>query len=400
MCVERIQTLLSSSQQQQQQQLVSNLCSVLDLILIGSESRILQDLLLNITPALLQSEEFCIESVSLCRSLILTGGTENQISSVLPQMMRVALDCLHQDDETLNNVVGLLGDLYNKVSVIMTPYTQRVETLLFTILSRDNSVELTNEVITALVEVILNSEGEDDDLRLKLTQHLLSPGLINSSTKQSVFPALSAVLQSKPSSPDISQLFSTHFDMIVSMIVESDGDDHRPQSIGLLGDLATHLPQAFQHTAKNNIDLIQNMISDARQSDDQKIQSLASWSAEQLRQVLNNNEACDMIDNNNEVEEEVFYNINVKFTNNQFITQNIETQNVTIKLPNKVQPLRTIECSNVQTTIRLSHPADQHDDAEDMGQAPHVSHHHTKRSARRAGIDEDAQQEKRWKFEF
>ena len=48
----------------------------------------------------------------------------------------------------------------------------------------------------------------------------------------------------------------------------------------------------------------------------------------------------------------VFYNVKVTVTNKQFITQNIETENVTIKLSPPVLP-PVIECSDVEATVKL-----------------------------------------------
>ena len=48
----------------------------------------------------------------------------------------------------------------------------------------------------------------------------------------------------------------------------------------------------------------------------------------------------------------VFYNVRVTVTNKQFITQNIETENVTIKLNTPSLP-PVIECTDVQATVKL-----------------------------------------------
>ena len=50
--------------------------------------------------------------------------------------------------------------------------------------------------------------------------------------------------------------------------------------------------------------------------------------------------------------DEVFYDVRVTVTNKQFITQNIETENVTIRLAPSVLP-PVIECSDVEATVKL-----------------------------------------------
>merc|ERR1712168_853785 len=65
--------------------------------------------------------------------------------------------------------------------------------------------------------------------------------------------------------------------------------------------------------------------------------------------------------------EDVFYSVKITVRNKQYITQNIETENVTIKLKNnnnyhenndsEQEIPRVIQCNNVEATVRLPCPS-------------------------------------------
>ena len=114
-----------------------------------------------------------------------------------------------------------------------------------------------------------------------------------------------------------------------------------------------------------DIGTIRTTVTTGENSDTNQTRDLSQWAGRQLLNVYNNN--VEMITAQGEGEEEenhlavkkakvssssVFYNVRVTVTNKQFITQNIETENVTIKLsPPSLPPV--IECSDVQATVKL-----------------------------------------------
>ena len=198
-------------------------------------------------------------------------------------------------------------------------------------------------------------------------------------------------------------LIETNRERILLAIV-NHGHSHHLASVGLLGDLALHLPGVFQGLSQHHVSTIKSLVTKGQSSEDKKLKAISLWAAEQLLNVCNNNN--DALDDSSEVvkkarveEEEVFYSVNVTVTNNQYITQNMETEHVTIRLSrnNDVKPV--VECSNVEATVRLPPPKLEEAHDEMIQDDLTIIRRQRQKRTHRSWID-DEKQEKRWKYDL
>ena len=141
---------------------------------------------------------------------------------------------------------------------------------------------------------------------------------------------------------------------------EDTTDNLIGSSVGLLGDLALNYPQIFSDLNSEQMESLNSLLTKGKTSDCNKTKSVSFWASRQL------SNACDQCDTFGGIEddvhavkkarvgEEVYYSMRITVTNKQYITQNIETENVTIKL--KPSLTADSECNHVEATVRLPPP--------------------------------------------
>ena len=125
---------------------------------------------------------------------------------------------------------------------------------------------------------------------------------------------------------------------------------------------------------------IKKIVLIGKSSEDKKTRSISSWAGEQLVTVS----------------QEVSYSVSVSVTNKQFITQNIETENVTIRLNTRHQP-QVIECSDVEATVSLPCPGFTQGATEDLSIAQLRRQRNKRAAVRWQDEEEEEGAGKRWR---
>ena len=125
---------------------------------------------------------------------------------------------------------------------------------------------------------------------------------------------------------------------------------------------------------------IKKIVLIGKSSEDKKTRSISSWAGEQLVTVS----------------QEVSYSVSVSVTNKQFITQNIETENVTIRLNTRHQP-QVIECSDVEATVSLPCPGFTQGATEDLSIAQLRRQRNKRAAVRWQDEEEEGGAGKRWR---
>lgn len=276
-----------------------------------------------------------------------------------------------EDTQVSVAAVGLIGDLYSKASETMpAAYTDSLVQNLLALLSTSGSetegpgLALRSESLAALTDILLNTADSaryvNDTTRLVLESNILQ----SRETVQAGLEVVSAVLQVSPSQSLLASLagriLSSVLDLLQAQSEPSDSLVRR--SVGILGDLALHHPHTFSSLSQPDIGTIRRFLTAGESSENKQTRSLSQWAARQLLNVYNNNVEMEGGEENQSAVKKakvcssssssVFYDVRVTVTNKQFITQNIETENVTIKLnPPSLPPV--IECTDVQATVKL-----------------------------------------------
>ena len=303
-------------------------------------------------------------------------------------------------------VVGLLADLFATLGHAMEPglATTLAHSLLAALASEAAAPELRADLVAALGEVVLTSR------HLALAEDLVSlvlrPGLAPAAA---TLQLLSAVLQSSMSDA-VKQTLKLNSGTILRLIFSPPSDDEQLRaSLGLLGDLACNLPQLL--TAGEGAaaeEELRQLVAAGRDSGDTGTRELASWAAQQLAAVL---PASARAEKRARLAGEVFYSVSVQVgdsyvvtlhyditepppqvSNKQYITQNIETESVTIRLPG---PGQVIQCSEVAATVSLPRPRPALDSEGGVG--ADIRRRRNKRSAVGRLEDSEEEAEKRCK---
>ena len=139
-------------------------------------------------------------------------------------------------------------------------------------------------------------------------------------------------------------------DLFLIALDEETTDNIISSSCGLLGDLALNFPQIFTDLDSEQMDSLHSLLTKGKISDCNKTKSVSFWASRHFAH------ACDTFGGVEDdvhavkkarVGEEVYYSMRITVSNKQYITQNIETENVTIKLkPSLSQDTKTT-CSHV-----------------------------------------------------
>ena len=261
--------------------------------------------------------------------------------------------------------VGMIGDLYTRASPLMSPYSDTLVHNILTILtSSEAEAGLKSVSLASLSDIVLHTDYS------RYVEHIFNV-IFNSDilqTKETLLEGLSLLSslvhisgsdheQAQSSLASYSErMLTTVIDLIQT---ERDLCDNAVRSVvGILGDLASRQPHIFSGLSQLNIRSIRQLVIKGQTSDNTKTKAVSVWAARQLLNIYNNNvEMADqqeghLIVKKAKVSDEVFYDVRVTVTNKQFITQNIETENVTIRLAPSVLP-PVIECSDVEATVKL-----------------------------------------------
>lgn len=359
--------------------LLTLLCQTLNTTLFAMDQTAivgLKDDIFSLLPLILHSEVLLEDGLVLVRSLVTPlGPLLAPVLAPVTALCRPHLETLPGDQAPLARaVVGLLGDLYAQTDLApqlgsVTPWASHG--LVSSLAKEGVTIDLRADIISTIAEMILSSSNfvhTEDCLQIVLENNYLKTKPLASSCMD----LLSSVLQT-PMSDTIKHYLRANSEQILALILTNqESEDIRCSCIGLLGDLALNLPQVFSNTAPGNVETIRKLVLMGQSSEDQKTRSIATWAGEQLLSV-----AGSLVESQAKVAkkarlgtEEVFYSVSVSVTNKQFITQNIETENVTIRLntgPGRAQP-RVIECSEVAATVSLPCPGPSQGEELNIGQ--------------------------------
>ena len=261
--------------------------------------------------------------------------------------------------------VGMIGDLYTRASPLMSPYSDTLVHNILTILtSSEAEAGLKSVSLASLSDIVLHTDYS------RYVEHIFNV-IFNSDilqTKETLLEGLSLLsslvhISGSDHEQAQSSLASYSERMLTTVIdlIQTGRDlcDNAVRSVvGILGDLASRQPHIFSGLSQLNIRSIRQLVIKGQTSDNTKTKAVSVWAARQLLNIYNNNvEMADqqeghLIVKKAKVSDEVFYDVRVTVTNKQFITQNIETENVTIRLAPSVLP-PVIECSDVEATVKL-----------------------------------------------
>ena len=263
--------------------------------------------------------------------------------------------------------VGMIGDLYSKASQLMSPYSDQLVQNLLTILSEaEVDPPFKSVCLTSLTDLVLHSDCVrylEHILRTIFDTNILQTG----DTLLSGLELLSSLLQTSDSENQqvesvLSSWAGKTLNTVMDLIEERDLCDSTVRNVvGILGDLASRQPRIFSCLSQLNVRSIRQVVLKGQASHIDKTKSVSLWAARQLLNVYNNNVVMaeeeergqgHVIVKKAKVCDEVFYDVKVTVTNKQFITQNIETENVTIRLNTSTLP-PVIECSDVHATVKL-----------------------------------------------
>ena len=307
------------------------------------------------------------DALLLLRALVDQLGCD--MRDYIPNIVNVVQHYTQYLEDTPVSVaaVGLIGDLYSKVSELMPAATtdNLVENLLTILVTGEREGPgLRSEVLASLTDILLHTGQPARYLSEAVQVVLQSEILLSGETAgQAGLDLLSSLLQISPSqsllTPWAGRILASVLELLQSQSDPSGGLVRR--SVGVLGDLALHHPQSFSGLSQTDVGTIRTVLTTGERSESRQTRDLSQWAGRQLLNIYNNN--VEMITGEQEnhaavkkakvcSSSSVFYNVKVTVTNKQFITQNIETENVTIKLSPPVLP-PVIECSDVEATVKL-----------------------------------------------
>ena len=314
-------------------------------------------------PIMFQTEKLLEDAFLILRSLIEPLG--DRIYCHIQTILSLALPHLktYEEVQISRIVVGIIGDLYTVVPLAMEQFTDDLlPCLLSGVVTDSLNLEIRSDILTTLSDYVLNTTTFS--YVENIVSILLDTNILQSEELRIAgMELLSSILQTlKDESLKVSlKLHSTKIlNLVFSQSEEATGNLHI--FVGLLGDLALHFPEIYRDISSNQVHWIKNLVMKGRNSSDTKIRSISVWASEMLMNVYNNNTANnDGMEDHSVIKkariaDDVFYSVNVTVTNKQYITQHIETENVTIKLKSnnkvKTQP-QVIQCSDVEATVRL-----------------------------------------------
>ena len=284
-------------------------------------------------------------------------------SQVLP--VPWPLTCNLSPPQVSMAAVGMIGDLYTRASPLMSPYSDTLVQNILTILtSSEAEAGLKSVSLASLSDIVLHTDYGI------YVEHIFNV-IFNSDilqTKETLLEGLSLLSSlvhiSGSEHEQAQSCLASYSERMLTTVIdliqtERDLCDNAVRSVvGILGDLASRQPHIFSGLSQLNIRSIRQLVIKGQTSDNTKTKAVSVWAARQLLNIYNNNvEMADqqeghLIVKKAKVCDEVFYDVRVTVTNKQFITQNIETENVTIRLAPSVLP-PVIECSDVEATVKL-----------------------------------------------
>ena len=258
-----------------------------------------------------------------------------------------------------------MADIYQALGQQALHYTNTaVSALLSTLSSEETDSRLIPEIITTLAEIALALDREfgkyvDTVLKTVVTVKSKYNGTVD--IRESIIDLYSGLIQGAQTNGSEKTGILAFSEEIINDLFLITSDKDVPDSLigsscGLLGDLALNYPRLFSDVELDQMDSLNNLLTKGKMSDCHKTKSVAFWAS---RQLLN---ACDLFGGISDeingakkarVSEEVYYSMKITVSNKQYITQNIETENVTIRLKPSTAMESESECNHVEATVRL-----------------------------------------------
>lgn len=347
----------------------SFLCATLNSLLLKIEPNninLISDKVINVLLHLLQVidvQEDALMAVSTMVEL-LGSNSSKYIPALFPFLSEAVLNI--QDVQVLKCAVGVFGDIYQALGCRMMDYTDSTIASLLTSLANENlDTSVKPEIITTLAEIALAldfnfSKYADTVLKTVLVSKSLNENQTN--IRESMIDLYSGIIQGLNGDINGRNVILNYSGEMLNILFliamdEDVMDNIIGSSVGLLGDLALNFPQIFSDLASEKMESLNSLLTKGKTSDCDKTKSVSFWASRQLAN------ACDTFGaieddvhavKKARVGEEVYYSMKITVTNKQYITQNIETENVTIRLKPNISG--HVESNHVEATVRLPAP--------------------------------------------
>ena len=269
--------------------------------------------------------------------------------------------------------IGVLGDIFRALGHSTLEYADAtISTLLTSLSSEEVDLSIKPEIATTLAEIALALDfhfSKYVDTVLKTVVISKNANKNPTYMRESVIDLYSGVIQGiNAESSDRNIILNHSGDMLNDLFLialdEDTTDNIISSSCGLLGDLALNYPQIFSDLDSEQLESLNSLLTKGKISDCNKIKSVSFWAS---RHFSNASDTFGGIEDDvhavkkARVGEEVFYSMRITVTNKQYITQNIETENVTIKLKPSLTENTETECNHVEATVRLPPPPQTYD---------------------------------------
>jgi len=247
-----------------------------------------------------------------------------------------------------------------------------ISALLTSLTTEDIDQSIKPEIVTTLAEIALSLDVNFSnymDTVLKTVVISKNTTGTQPAMRESVVDLYSGVIQGIQSeSKDRNVILNYSGEMLHDLYLIAQDEDTTDtllgSSCGLLGDLALNYPQILSDIDSEQMESLNSLLTRGKTSDCNKTKTVSFWASRQLSTAWDSFGGMD--ENVHAVKkarvgEEVYYSMRITVSNKQYITQNIETENVTIKLKPSRSGEEEPECNHVEATVRLPPPVQTDD---------------------------------------
>jgi len=242
-----------------------------------------------------------------------------------------------------------------------------VSALLTCLTTEELDPSIKAEIVTTLAEIALAIDTKFSkyvDTVLKTVVIAKAEDKNAVEMRESVIDLYSGVIQSIHEVSDGKAVMLNYAEEILTDLYtiaqdEDSTDTLVGSSCGLVGDLALNYPQIFTSLDSDQVTTLHSLLTKGKTGDCNKTKSVAFWASRQLTnacETFSGGEENYQVVKKARVGEEVYYSMKITVSNKQYITQNIETENVTIKLKPSLSEEERSDCSHVEATVRLPPP--------------------------------------------
>lgn len=249
------------------------------------------------------------------------------VPTLLPQLSRTISQ--DQDPGLARAGLGLTGDLYRALGPLLAPHS---DPLLQGLLTRLASTGPQPVLLLALTDVVLGLEhyfSRYSEALLGLLEQALETDLDLLGPSLELYGAL---MQGSKEQEDTMVLLSAHFSRMLALCSAAAGSPSSSQDVvgpalGLLGDLAP----ALGHLGPGVQDWVADLLTRGEEAEEEETRTLATWARREVERVTGSQASVARVSRRGEGGE-VVYSMRVTVTNRQFVTQEVESSSVTLRL--------------------------------------------------------------------